>query len=139
VDDTNYFHWAIYFPILFSHLVTFCVLIITFYQRTLLGTSANQKRHYLKSYNKFYCSINKLSISVNTRINQPMEPDIHLGCHGEYHVPRVDQSLYSPHSTLVTFCALNITFHQRTLLGTSVNQKRHYLEKSYNKGASQLS
>jgi len=24
---------------------------ITFYQRTLLGTSANQKRHYLKSYN----------------------------------------------------------------------------------------
>jgi hypothetical protein len=23
----------------------------TFYQRTLLGTSANQKRHYLKSYN----------------------------------------------------------------------------------------
>ena len=26
-------------------------VIITFYQRTLLGTSANQKRHYLKSYN----------------------------------------------------------------------------------------
>ena len=33
--------------------------------------------------------------------------------------------------TLVTFFALNITFHQITLLGTSANQKRHYL-KSYN-------
>jgi hypothetical protein len=31
--------------------VTFCEVIITFYQRTLLGMSANQKRHYLKSYN----------------------------------------------------------------------------------------
>jgi hypothetical protein len=37
---------------------------------------------------------------------------------GEYNVPWVDQFLYSP--------------HQRTLLGTSANQKRHYL-KSYNK------
>ena len=35
-----------------STLVTFCTLNITFYQRTLLGTSANQKKHYLKSYNK---------------------------------------------------------------------------------------
>ena len=26
----------------------------TFYQRTLLGMSANQKRHYLKSYNNFF-------------------------------------------------------------------------------------
>ena len=33
---------------------------------------------------------------VNTRIDQPMEHDIHLGCLGEYHVPWVDQSLYSP-------------------------------------------
>jgi hypothetical protein len=41
---------------------------------------------------------------VNTRIDQPMEHDIHLGHdirrgrfgRGEYHVPRVDQSLYSP-------------------------------------------
>jgi hypothetical protein len=31
--------------------MTFCTVIITFYQRTLLGMSANQKRHYLKSYN----------------------------------------------------------------------------------------
>jgi hypothetical protein len=31
--------------------MTFCAVIITFYQRTLLGMSANQKRHYLKSYN----------------------------------------------------------------------------------------
>jgi hypothetical protein len=30
---------------------TLVTLNITFYQRTLLGTSANQKRHYLKSYN----------------------------------------------------------------------------------------
>ena len=33
---------------------------------------------------------------VNTRIDQPMEHDIHLGCLNEYHVPWVDQSLYSP-------------------------------------------
>ena len=26
-----------------------------------------------------------------------MEHDIHFGCLGEYHVPWVDQSLYSPH------------------------------------------
>jgi len=29
---------------------------------------------------------------VNTRINQPMEHDIHRGIRGEYHVPWVDQS-----------------------------------------------
>jgi hypothetical protein len=35
---------------------------------------------------------------VNTRIDQPMKHDIHRGCLGrvEYHVPWVDQSLYSP-------------------------------------------
>ena len=33
---------------------------------------------------------------VNTRIDQPMEHDIHRGIRGEYHVPWVDQSLYSP-------------------------------------------
>ena len=33
---------------------------------------------------------------VNTRIDQPMEHDIHRGSRGEYHVPWVDQSLYSP-------------------------------------------
>jgi hypothetical protein len=33
---------------------------------------------------------------VNTRIDQPMEHDIHRGIGGEYHVPWVDQSLYSP-------------------------------------------
>ena len=36
---------------LYSLRVTSHEVIITFYQRTLLGTSANQKRHYLKSYN----------------------------------------------------------------------------------------
>ena len=40
------------------------------------------------SYNK---TVND-SISVNARIDQPMEHDIHLGCLGEYHVPWVDQS-----------------------------------------------
>jgi hypothetical protein len=40
-----------------SPLVTFCALNITFYQRTLLGTSANQKRHYLKSYNNTNYSV----------------------------------------------------------------------------------
>ena len=39
---------------LYSPRVTSCEVIITFYQRTLLGTSANQKRHYLKSYNNIY-------------------------------------------------------------------------------------
>jgi len=33
---------------------------------------------------------------VNTRIDQPMGHDIHRGIRGEYHVPWVDQSLYSP-------------------------------------------
>ena len=35
---------------------------------------------------------------VNTRIDQPMEHDIHRGIQGEYHdhVPWVDRSLYSP-------------------------------------------
>jgi hypothetical protein len=33
---------------------------------------------------------------VNTRIDQPMEHDIHRGIRAEYHVPWVDQSLYSP-------------------------------------------
>ena len=33
---------------------------------------------------------------MNTRIDQPMEHDIHRGSGGEYHVPWVDQSLYSP-------------------------------------------
>ena len=42
---------------LYSPLVTFCTVIITFYQRTLLGVSANQKRHYLKSYNNNVCLI----------------------------------------------------------------------------------
>ena len=32
---------------------------------------------------------------VNTKIDQPMEHDIHRGIRGEYHVPWVDQSLYS--------------------------------------------
>jgi hypothetical protein len=34
---------------------------ITFYQRTLLGTSANQKRHYLTSYNKCICKFDLMS------------------------------------------------------------------------------
>ena len=33
---------------------------------------------------------------VNTKIDQPMEHDIHRGIRGEYRVPWVDQSLYSP-------------------------------------------
>ena len=63
------------------------------------GLSGEQSRRCLvfkfdlMSYNK---TVNDL-ISVNTRIDQPMKHDIHLGCLGEYHVPWVDQSLYSPH------------------------------------------
>jgi hypothetical protein len=33
---------------------------------------------------------------VNTRVDQPMEHDIHRCIRVEYHVPLVDQSLYSP-------------------------------------------
>ena len=33
---------------------------------------------------------------VNTKIDQPMEHDIHRGIRCEYHVPCVDRSLYSP-------------------------------------------
>jgi len=39
---------------LYSPCVTSREVIITLYQRTLLGTSANQKKHYLKSYNNIY-------------------------------------------------------------------------------------
>jgi hypothetical protein len=55
---------------------------------------------------------------VNTRIDQPMEHDIHLRCLGEYHVPWVDQSLYSPHrkSSIVywyynTVCCVTLRRH----------------------------
>ena len=60
--------------------MTFCVVIITFYQRMLLGMSANQKRHY---------AIDDFFNEVNTRIDQPIEHDIHLDRCGlvEYHVP----------------------------------------------------
>jgi hypothetical protein len=33
---------------------------------------------------------------VNTRIEKPMEHDIHRGIQGKYHASWVDQSLYSP-------------------------------------------
>jgi hypothetical protein len=63
------------------------------------------------SYNK---TINDLQLmtfhEVNTRIDQPMGHDIHrsrLG-RGEYHVPWVDQSLYSP--------KLNTIFYDRNVL-----------------------
>ena len=41
---------------LYSLCVMLCEMNITLYQRTLLETSANQKRHYLKSskYYKYY-------------------------------------------------------------------------------------
>jgi hypothetical protein len=44
--------------------VTFSTVIITFYQRTLLGTSVNQKRHYLKSYNNCYCTYKLMQYSI---------------------------------------------------------------------------
>jgi hypothetical protein len=53
---------------LYSPLVTFCALNITFYQRTLLGTSANQKRHYLKSYNNIECLLLVLCLVVDVII-----------------------------------------------------------------------
>jgi hypothetical protein len=55
------------YSLLCSTLVTFCALNITRYQRTLLGTSANQKRHYLKSYNKsLNCDITPSIKSLNS-------------------------------------------------------------------------
>jgi hypothetical protein len=38
---------------------------------------------------------------VNTRIDQPMEHDIHRDIRGEYHVPWVDQSLHSPNLKVI--------------------------------------
>jgi hypothetical protein len=40
---------------------------------------------------------------VNTRIDQPMEHDIHRGILSEYHVPWVDQSLYSPKLKVINY------------------------------------
>jgi hypothetical protein len=40
-------------------------LLIVYYQRTLLETSANQKRHYLKSYN----NINILPLDEGVRVD----------------------------------------------------------------------
>ena len=53
-----------------STLVTLCALNITLYQRTFLGTSANQKRHYLKSYNKtyFFCFNSNVSNVYNNDV-----------------------------------------------------------------------
>ena len=42
---------------------------ITLYQRTFLGTSDNQKRHYLKSYNKQYYSLSHDLIYQNMVLN----------------------------------------------------------------------
>jgi hypothetical protein len=57
---------------LYSPLVTCCVLNITFYQRTLLVTSANQKLNYLKSYH----NIQLMTLDeVNTTIYQPQKSD----------------------------------------------------------------
>ena len=56
---------------------------------------------------------------VNTRIDQPMEHDIHRGIQG----------LINPWNMI--FAEASETFYQRTLLGTSVNQQSHYLN-SYN-------
>ena len=61
---------------LYSPLVTFCALNVTLYQRTLLVTSANQKIHYLKSYN----NIQLMTLDeVNTTIYQPQKSDYHRG------------------------------------------------------------
>jgi hypothetical protein len=70
---------------------------------------------------------------VNTRIDQPMEPDIDLMSYNKTVNDfqfRWIQGLINPWNMIFTSDAY-ITFHQRTLLGTSTNQKRHYL-KSYN-------
>ena len=40
---------------------------------------------------------------VNTRFDQPMEHDIHRVIRGEYHVPWVDQSLYSPKLKFINY------------------------------------
>ena len=50
---------------------------------------------------------------VNTRLDQPMEHDIHRGRLGrvEYYVPWVDQSLYSPKLKVINcFIILYFTF-----------------------------
>jgi len=60
---------------------------------------------------------------VNTRIDQPMEHDIHLvrNGRGEYHVPWVDQSLYSPHGKSLMYNISwreQVTFAEKTIMST---------------------
>jgi hypothetical protein len=46
-----------------------------------------------------------------------MEHDIILGCLGEYHVPWVDQSLYSPHrKSSIVYCP----YRERHAIGLSM-------------------
>ena len=40
---------------------------------------------------------------VNTRIDQPMEQDIHRGIRGEYRIPWVDQFFYY----MIEFCLVS--------------------------------
>ena len=63
---------------------------ITFYQRTLLRTSANQRRHYLKSYNYLVCHTQervtiRLSVILSLVKMSPCKPmktqDFHVNLH----------------------------------------------------------
>jgi hypothetical protein len=49
---------------LYSPHVMWHEVNITFYQRTLLWTSANQKRHYLKLYNKYWYKLIDTCVDV---------------------------------------------------------------------------
>ena len=67
-----------------SPLETFCALNITFYQRTLPGTSANQKRHDLKSYNNMQLLT---FVEVNIMIYRSKIYDIYRRrSQGKYHI-----------------------------------------------------
>ena len=58
-----------YSPHIMSHEMN-----ITLYQRTLLGTSANQKRHYLKSYNNIVLMGNVFDFTLTAIVQ----------CHGQW-------------------------------------------------------
>ena len=63
----------------------------------MLGRHSNHLRTITPKYTKENINKEQLMTSdeVNTRLDQPTEHDIHRGIRSEYHVPWVDQSLYS--------------------------------------------
>jgi predicted SnoaL-like aldol condensation-catalyzing enzyme len=93
---------------LYSPRVTSREVNITFYQRTLLGTSANQKRYYLKPYINMH---NPSLVNGKEKVKQMCTPFSHDIPRGESTIRTifVHRSLYiTPYNYHVTWCQLSI-------------------------------